>query len=106
MSVKQFDNPKDEIAYFKQMLSSDPNWAERAIVVLYQYQTTDEKESGETHELNNVGFSGADSYILSSFAEQINNGWHLSEKQLKIAFKKMPKYSKQLYNISTHNKKN
>lgn len=73
---------------------------ERAIVVLYTYQTADEKAVGETNEYNNVGFNGFDGGILSSFAEQINRGRKLSEKQMTIAKKKIFKYAQQLANIS------
>ena len=42
------------------------------------------------------GFNGTDANILSSFAEQLLKGRTLSAKQLAIAFKKLPKYSRQV----------
>jgi hypothetical protein len=82
------------------LLTVNTRAIERAIVVLYTYQTQDEKTAGETREYNNVGFNRLDSGILSSFAEQINRGRRLTPKQLEIAKKKIFKYAGQLTNIS------
>ena len=82
--------------YVKNQLSTNPAWAQRAIVKLWQRQTADEQAAQNTGHDNGVGFNGTDAFILSSFAEQINKGRTLSPKQLAIAFKKLPKYSRQI----------
>ena len=82
--------------YVKVQLSTNPAWAQRAIVKLWQRQTSDEQAAQTTGHDNGVGFNGTDAFILSSFAEQINKGRTLSVKQLAIAYKKLPKYSKQI----------
>ena len=82
--------------YVKNQLSTNPAWAQRAIVKLWQRQTADEQAAQTTGHDNGVGFNGTDAFILSSFAEQINKGRTLSPKQLAIAFRKLPKYSKQI----------
>ena len=82
--------------YVKVQLSTNPAWVQRAIVKLWQRQTADEQAAKTTGHDNGVGFNGTDAMILSSFAEQINKGRTLSVKQLAIAFKKLPKYSKQI----------
>ena len=88
---------KNEIVtYVKQQLGTNPAWATRAIVKLWQRQTADEQATQSTGQDNGIGFNGTDAFILSSFAEQINKGRTLSPKQLAIAFKKLPKYSKQI----------
>ena len=84
------------VTYVKNQLATNPAWATRAIVKLWQRQTADEKATQSTGQDNGVGFNGTDAFILSSFAEQINKGRTLSPKQLAIAFKKLPKYSKQI----------
>lgn len=91
---------KDKIAFIKEQVSYNPKWATRALMTIYDLQTSDEQASGYTQNWNYVGFNGVDSEILSSFAEQVNKGRTLSEKQMKIIFKKMPKYAKQLMNIA------
>lgn len=70
-----------------------------ALVKIYNCQTDDEKLIGITNEFNDIGFSGADGEILTSFAKFYLKNGYLSPKQKKIAFKKMQKYSKQLFNM-------
>lgn len=71
---------------------------------LWQRQTSDEQAAQTTGYDNGIGFNGTDAMILSSFAEQINKGRTLSPKQLTIAFKKLPKYSKQIISEITADK--
>ncbi len=86
--------------YFKGKLATDAAWVRRAIVAIWKYQTEEEKRTEETKVHNNVGFTGADAKILSSFAGTIQaNRYSLTEKQLKVAFKLMPKYAGQLVRI-------
>jgi hypothetical protein len=90
---------KNVIAVVKNKLATNPAWATRAIVKLYELQTADEQISQTTTNVNGVGFNGTDATILSSFAEQILKGRTLSPKQLAIAYKKLPKYSRQISNL-------
>lgn len=85
--------------YIKNKLETNPDWASRAIVKLYEYQTMDEQITGQTANTNGVGFNGLDSVILSSFAQQLLKGRSLTAKQLAIAHKKLPKYSKQVMGL-------
>jgi len=77
-------------------VSSDPRWAQRAILALYERQTIDEQNSGFTVYKNGMGFSGYDAEILTSFAKQIGNGRTLTTKQLAVAYRRLPRYAKQL----------
>jgi hypothetical protein len=85
--------------YIKSQLATNPAWAIRALVKIYERQTLDEQSSGITKEDNGVGFSGVDANILSSFATQVNNGRNLSPKQMAIVYKKMPRYWKQVASL-------
>ena len=76
----------------KAKLASDGSWACRAIVRVYEHQTSAEQSTGETIEHNGVGFSGRDANILSSFAEQLKQGRTLSPKQLAVVFRCAPRY--------------
>lgn len=69
---------------------------EKGIQRIYEYQTASEQSSKDVRIHNGVGFKTTDAYILSSFAEQLNRGHHLSEKQMRIAYRLMPKYAGQL----------
>ena len=71
-----------------------------SIVQIYNCQTEDEKLYKETSHDNGVGFNGIDSRILSSFAEFYLEHEFLTRKQLEIARKKMPKYSRQLAKLA------
>lgn len=82
--------------YIKNQLETNPAWAARAILKLYECQTMDEQVTGQTANINGVGFNGLDSVILSSFAEQLLKGRTLTAKQLAIAHKKLPKYGRQV----------
>lgn len=91
---------KETISYFKEKLASDEKWALRGLLRIYQYQTDHEKAIEQTNEYNGVGFTGADSNILSSFAKQYSSRGFLTEKQMFILKKRIPKYAGQLYNVS------
>lgn len=71
-----------------------------AIKKLYNEQTEDEKEAGQTKHYNNVGFNGADSKFMSSVAEFLIRRGYLTEKQKFAARKRMVKYTKQLTRLA------
>lgn len=78
-------------------LAMNQQWAIKAMVRIYdENQTTEEKQSQDTIHDNGIGFSGADSFILSSFSEQVKAGRNMSDKQMAIIFKKMKKYATQV----------
>jgi hypothetical protein len=81
----------------KTKLENNVQWAIRAMVRIYECnQTEEEKCMSDTYELNGIGFNGADANILSSFAQQVEQGRTMSAKQMAIIMKKMKKYSKQV----------
>ena len=92
-------------SYIKEMIMNDRSWTERAVVAIYERQTADEKQDGETRHNNKVGFSGPDAYILSEFARWLVSGKHLSQKQLALAQKRIGKYAGQLLLIARTNVK-
>ena len=77
-------------------LSTDDRWALRALERIYALQTSSEKASHSTYEVNNVGFSGADAEILSSFAEQYRQRGSLSPKQMELLRKRIVRYHGQI----------
>lgn len=80
----------------KKQITSNPQQAIKAMLRIYQYQSEDEKKDLQTKHSNGVGFTAADSYILSSFSRQVLGGRQLSERQLNILFSKIGKYALQL----------
>jgi len=100
-AYSELTTKKSRIAFLREMLASEVRWAIKGLVTIYDYQTAEEQNAGHTHDHNGVGFSGADSEILSSFAKQVNaKRFAGSEKQMNILFKKIPKYAKQLDTIA------
>lgn len=83
-------------AYIKMMLGSNTDWAIRGMLKIYELQTIDEQATRTTHTLNSVGFSGCDAEIMSSLVTFYKRFNRLSDKQMKLAFKKMPRYHKQI----------
>jgi len=89
----------------REKLGTDINWMRRALVVITEKnQTSDEQASENTIHANGIGWNGVDATILTSFAKQVKKGWKLSDKQVAIAKKKLPKYAKQV--LALINEKN
>ena len=86
--------------FIKTKVGSNPRWACRALVALYDRQTREEQGALATIEHNGMGFNGVDAEILSSFAQQIIRGRRLSARQMSIAYRKLPKYAGQLLEIA------
>ena len=94
----KFETLKNKIA---SMLLVDPAWVERAIVVLYQHQTSDEQASQETGHNNGRGFNKPDARRMSFVAEFLLSGKHLTrQKALETYGPRLVKYSGQLARIA------
>ena len=89
----------------KELLKTNDKAVERAITVIYSYQTLAEQESEQTCSLNGVGFNQFDTSFLSTLAKQLEYGNHLSDWQLNVARKKIVKYTGQLLNHMYKQKK-
>ena len=86
------------IETLKDLLKRNNKAVERAILLLYSFQTEAEKSIGVTSANNGKGFNKFDSEILSSYAEQLQEGRRLTIKQLCVARPKILKYTKQIFN--------
>lgn len=87
--------------YVKNMLRTNKAWAIKALVRIYQEnQTADEQAAKVTSHDNGIGFTGVDAQFASSLAEQYLKRGSLSDKQMGFVFKIMPKYSRQVIQMS------
>jgi len=86
--------------FVKNKLASEISWMQRGLIKIFEMQTEDEKAYNTTSVNNNVGFTGVDAEILSSFAKGLMKYKRLSVKQMAILKKKMPKYWRQIIEIS------
>lgn len=89
------------LTYVRHQLGTNPVWAVKALVRIFQEnQTADEQVSEATKHDNGVGFTGTDAMFLSSLAKaQLQHG-HLTDKQMVYVFRKMPKYARQVVAMS------
>ncbi len=91
---------KERRIFMKEKLASQKVWALKALMKIYDNQTSDEQEHESTHYHNDIGFTGADAEILSSFAKFYKRTGFLTTKQMVYVYKKIPKYWAQLVKIS------
>lgn len=89
-----------EASFIRNKVASDNRWALRGLLAIYKFQTEVEKSMQDTVESNGVGFNGVDSKILSSIAEFYLKNNVITNKQLNVVKKLMPKYANQLTRIA------
>ena len=88
------------ITIIRDIIGRDAASALKALMRIYANQTADEQSSEETKYHNNIGFTGADAHILTSYAKQFERRGSLSPKQMGVLFKRIPKYAKQLEGVT------
>lgn len=84
----------------EEMLEKSQYAVERGIVAIYERQTKDEKNKGETIVNNGVGFNGCDGSYMSYLAKWILKGNHLSGKHFEKGKERIMKYAGQLTKIA------
>jgi len=86
--------------YFNHMIQTNTQWLRRAVVAIFNHQTTDEQVAGQTKHRNGVGFNGLDAEIMTNIAQRIiANRRSLTEREVTAARKTMRKYVRQLVRI-------
>ena len=98
--VQKITNKAQLVSMLKTQLATRPQQAIKGLMRIYANQTESEQSSGIVISNNGIGFIHVDSEILTSFAKQFEERGILSEKQLEILYKKMPKYAGQLINAA------
>ena len=98
--VQKITSKAQLVSMLKNQLATRPQQAIKGLMRIYANQTESEQSSGIVISNNGIGFVHVDSEILTSFAKQFEERGSLSEKQLAILYKKMPKYAGQLINTA------
>ena len=98
--VQKITSKAQLVSMLKTQLATRPQQAIKGLMRIYANQTESEQSSGIVISNNGIGFIHVDSEILTSFAKQFEERGTLSEKQLAILYKKMPKYAGQLINAA------
>lgn len=86
--------------YLQNLVRTNKKALYRAIVVIADYQTPEEKAWGMTIDHNGVGFGAVDAEMMTALALRLKNGGELTERELAICRNKMPKYWRQLMILS------
>ena len=95
-----FTSQKQWEAYLKDLVKTNNVALLRAIVLVYDNQTPEEKGKGKSIEDNGVGFSNVDAYEMGKIARKIKRGDQLTKCEIAKSRNKMQKYWKQLMIIS------
>ena len=82
----------------KKLIQTNDLAVYRALVLLYSFQTDEEKNTDKVKTVNGKGFNKLDAEILSSMARQVKSGRHLTDKQMYVARPKLMKYAGQILN--------
>ena len=98
--VQKITSKAQLVSMLKTQLATRTQQAIKGLMRIYANQTESEQSSGIVISNNGIGFVHVDSEILTSFAKQFEERGSLSEKQLAILYKKMPKYAGQLINAA------
>lgn len=95
-----FTSQKQWEAYLKDLLKTNDQALLKSIVLVYDNQTDEEKNKGESIEDNCIGFSKIDAKEMGDIAKKIKAGKALTKGELAKSRNKMQKYWKQLMIIS------
>ena len=89
----------DTVEKIKSKMKESDGFLIGALLALYSYQTTDEKEYKGTAHINGRGFNKVDAFILSDMAEHYKKSGWLSPKQITFVRMKLVKYATQLVGV-------
>lgn len=97
---ESFTNQRQWREYLTDLVKSNDKALMKAITVIYDFQTEEEKLKGAAIDENDRGFGKVDARDLGKMAEKIRAGIPLTEGELARARNKMPKYWQQLMKVS------
>lgn len=106
--MKEYENLKNKNEwkqYIQNLLRTNDEALLRSVVVIFESQTLEEVYSYKSLENNGVGFNKFDAEFLTGIAHKIKLRKRITDEEMHILRTKMPKYWKQLMNISKENVK-
>lgn len=99
-SWESFTNQRQWREYLTNLLKTNDRALLKAITIIYDFQTDEEKLKGAAIDENDRGFGKVDARDLGRMAEKIRANIPLTEGELARARNKMPKYWQQLMRVS------
>lgn len=97
---ESFTNQEQWKNYLKDLVKTNDRALKKAIILVYNNQTLEEKNWGTSIDRNNTGFDKIDAYEMGRIARKIEDGKSLTKGELAKSRNKMRKYWKQLMIIS------
>lgn len=97
---ENFTNQKQWESYLKNLVKVNDKALLKAVIRIYDNQTDEEKNKGQSIEDNCIGFSKVDAYEMGQIAKKIKSGQPLTEGEIAKSRNKMQKYWKQLMILS------
>ena len=85
---------------FEKLLATDANFLRRVLIFLQSLQTQVEQKLDSTIASNGRGFSTVDAPKLSPIAKRALEGQGLTEGEIELCRKKLPKYWKQCTDLA------
>ena len=98
-----FKNQDQWRAYLQNLVMTNDRALLRAVVLIYDNQTNEEKVWNKSIDWNGIGFNRWDSSEMSEIAKKIKRKEELKQNEIIHARYVMPKYWKQLMKISKRN---
>ena len=95
-----YKTKRELILALKSQLSTSNRQAVKGLLAIYNAQTIEEQSKLATLEKNCVGFSAPDAQFLSYLARWKLTTGYLTDRQLNVVRRRMPKYASQLVNYS------
>lgn len=89
--------------YTQDLLMASDRAVERALLLLYSFQTEDERNTLRTVHMNGKGFDSVDARILSKLAKKLLDGGTLTVNETELARQRLMKYHEQISNVSKLN---
>ena len=83
----------------RELIRESPGYAAACLSRLYSFQTTEEQCVNGTIEQNGAGFNSCDGNILSDFARFYKERGYLTDRQLDLVRRTIPKYLGQLEDL-------
>jgi hypothetical protein len=84
----------------KALLDRSDKAVERAVLAIYERQTSDEQVTGETRHHNRRGFASCHAHLGTYYAKWILSGHHLTGAHVERARRMCHFYSKQLLQVA------
>lgn len=84
----------------KEQIATSDRQAVKALVTVYQNQTSTEQAAENVHVHNNIGFRSCDATFMTRLAKAYLRYHKLSDKQMACVKRTMPIYANQLINQS------